>query len=192
MALAGGRPDDGHVVHTEIGIGDKDTWSFGPWDSRVDRSRFDCGEHALNQWLREQAGQAERRDTARTFLARAPNGDLAGYLSLSVAQVEAERLGTPRLSQRYPIAAVRLARLAVDLRYQGQGLGAGLLAQAVRLAHEVMERAAIQVLLVDALSLDVVAFYARWGFRPLLDDPSKLFLTAAQIRASIPGPSRSD
>ena len=160
-------------------------WSFGPWDSQVDRSRFDCGEHALNQWLREQAGQAERRDTARTFWVTGSKGELAGYLSLSVAQVEAERLDIPGLSQRYPIAAVRLARLAVDLRYQGQGRGTHLLAQAVRLAHEVMERAAIQVLLVDALSLDVVAFYARWGFRPLLDDPGKLFLTAAQIRATV-------
>ena len=158
---------------------------FGPWDSHVNRSRFDCGEHALNKWLRDDAGQAERRDTARTFLARARTGDLAGYLSLAVAQVEAERLDIPGLSQRYPIAGVRLARLAVDLRYQGQGLGTALLAQAVRLAHEVMERAAIQVLLVDALSPDVVAFYARWGFRPLLDDPGRLFLTAAQIRASV-------
>ena len=118
-------------------------------------------------------------------MATGSNGELAGYLSLSVAQVEAERLDIPGLSQRYPIAAVRLARLAVDLRYQGQGLGTQLLAQAVRLAHEVMERAAIQVLLVDALSRDVVAFYARWGFRPLLDDPGKLFLSAAQIRASV-------
>ena len=176
----------------EIGIGDADPWLFGPWDSRVDRSRFDCGEQALNQWLREQAGQAERRDTARTFLATGTNGELAGFLTLSVAQVEAERLPIPGLSERYPIAAVRLARLAVDLRYQGRGLGTHLLAQAVRLALEVMERAAFQVLLVDALSLDVVAFYARWGFRPFLDDPGKLFLTAAQIRASVQGAQHSD
>ena len=125
-------------------------------------------------------------------MATGTNGELAGFLTLCVAQVEAERLPIPGLSERYPIAAVRLARLAVDLRYQGRGLGTHLLARAVRLALEVMERAAFQVLLVDALSLDVVAFYARWGFRPFLDDPGKLFVTAAQIRASVHGAQHSD
>lgn len=156
-----------------------------PWDSRLDRDRFDCGEPTLNKWLREQAGQSERRDTARTFLALNAAGALGGYVSLCVARIDAGHLDVPGLTARYPVSAVRLARLAVDLRFQGQGLGSYLLAQAVRLAHEVMERAAIQVLVVDALNVDVTAFYARWGFRPFRDDPCRLFLTAAQIRASV-------
>jgi GNAT superfamily N-acetyltransferase len=160
-------------------------WSFSPWDGRHDRARFDCGEPVLNQWLREQAGQSERRDTARTFLALDPEGELGGYMSLCLTQIEAAHLGAPGLTARYPVSAIRLARLAVDLRYQGQGLGSYLLAQAVRLAHEVMERAAFQVLVVDALDVDVTAFYARRGFRRFRDDPCRLYLTAAQIRSSV-------
>ncbi len=102
-----------------------------------------------------------------------------------MAQIDAGHVNVPGLTDRYPVSAIRLARLAVDLRYQGQGLGSYLLAQAVRLAHEVMERAAFQVLVVDALDVDVTAFYARWGFRRFRDDPCRLYLTAAQIRASV-------
>ena len=138
-------------------------WSFRRWDGRIDRAGFDCGEPVLNQWLREQAGQSERRDTARTYLAVDSAGELGGYVSLCLAQIDAADLNLPGLTDRYPISAVRLARLAVDVRYQGQGLGSYLLAQSVRLAHEVMERAAFQVLVVDALDAEVTAFYARWA-----------------------------
>lgn len=160
-------------------------WSFRPWDGRIVRGGFDCGEPVLNQWLREQAGQSERRDTARTYLAVDSAGELGGYVSLCLAQIDAADLNLPGLTDRYPVSAVRLARLAVDVRYQGQGLGSCLLAQSVRLAHEVMERAAFQVLVVDALDADVTAFYARWGFARFRDDPCRLYLTAAQIRASV-------
>jgi N-acetylglutamate synthase-like GNAT family acetyltransferase len=80
--------------------------------------------------------------------------------------------------------AVRIARLAVDIRYQGYGVGSSLLAHAVRLAHEVMQRAAVQVLIVDALDDTVADFYSRWGFRRFQDDPRRLFLTSGLIRAS--------
>lgn len=173
------------MVHRERGSTQWTEWSFLSWDGHVDRARFDCGEPVLNQWLRKQAGQSERRDTARTFLALDPGGEIGGYVSLSVAQIDAGHLDVPGLTARYPVSAIRLARLAVDLRYQGQGLGSYLLAQAVRLAHEVMERAAIPALVVDALDVDVTAFYARWGFRRFRDDPCRLHLTAAQIRASV-------
>lgn len=70
------------MVHPAPRSSQSTEWSFLPWDSRLDRASFDCGEPALNQWLREQAGQSERRDSARTFLAVDTAGDLGGYVSL--------------------------------------------------------------------------------------------------------------
>lgn len=64
-------------------------------------------------------------------------------------------------------------------------MGSLLLGEAVRLSSEVLERAAMQVLVVEALNLDAVAFYARWGFRRFRDDPLRLYLTSQDIRASI-------
>jgi len=161
-------------------------WSLVPWRSDIDRSGFDCGQPSLNDWLQQQAGQAERRDSARTFLAIGTDGRIVGYLSLCVAQLAPEVVTSPAISSRYPIPAVRLAKLAVDVRDQGCGVGTALLAHAVRLAHEVMQRAAIQVLVVDALDDNVASFYERWGFARFHDDPTRLFLTSRQIRASVP------
>lgn len=57
-------------------------WSLERWRAGLNRAEFDCGEELLNLWLREHAGQSERRDTARTFVA-VVNGDvIVGYFSL--------------------------------------------------------------------------------------------------------------
>lgn len=160
-------------------------WSLERWRAGLNRAEFDCGEELLNLWLREHAGQSERRDTARTFVA-VGNGDvIVGYFSLVAGQLAADESGIEPLDSRYPIPCVRLARLAVDLKFQGTGVGSLLLGEAVRLSSEVLERAAMQVLVVEALNLDAVAFYARWGFRRFRDDPLRLYLTSQDIRASI-------
>lgn len=160
-------------------------WSLERWRAGLNRDDFDCGEEHLNLWLREHAGQSERRDSARTFVAVGDGDVIVGYFSLVVGQLATDESGIEALDSRYPIPCLRLARLAVDLRFQGTGAGSQLLAEAVRLASEVLERAAVQVLVVDALNIDVVAFYARWGFRRFREDPLRLYLTSQQIRASI-------
>lgn len=162
----------------------KGEWSLQSWDGRLDRSRFDCGEPALNQWLREHAGQSERRDTARTFLA-VDGADIVGYFSLGVTELAAGHTGISSLDTRYPIPALRLSRLAVDSRHQGSGLGSMLLAEAVRIAHDVLQLTATQVFLVEAIRPEVVGFYAKQGFRSFTDDPLRLYVTSGQIRASV-------
>lgn len=51
---------------------------------------------------------------------------------------------------RYPMPIILLARLAVDGRYQGQRLGARLLAEALRRAVAASDAAAARVVVVDA------------------------------------------
>jgi ribosomal protein S18 acetylase RimI-like enzyme len=82
---------------------------------------------------------------------------------------------------RYPtVPAVRIGRLAVDLRFQGRGLGAALLADAA--ARTLKGDAAAFTLLVDAKNDQAVAFYQRFGFRNLASQPRTLFLPLATAR----------
>jgi hypothetical protein len=39
------------------------------FDRSLDRSSFNCGQADLDDWLRRQAGQQERANNTRTFLA---------------------------------------------------------------------------------------------------------------------------
>ena len=88
---------------------------------------FDCGDEALNEFLRRYARKGHERGGAKTFLAIDDAADKAilGFYSLSPASVDYAR--TPEMVRhglaRHDVPGFRLARLAVDRRWQGKGLG---------------------------------------------------------------------
>jgi len=117
--------------------------------------------------LRRYARLAQGSGSAKTFVAL-DEANVAGYYSLTVGQVDA--LEAPERIRHgmggYPIPVVLLARLAVDRRYQGQGIGAGLLQDAIRRALVIAEQAGIRALLTHPLDEDARRFYLGFGFMP--------------------------
>jgi GNAT superfamily N-acetyltransferase len=91
-----------------------------------------------------------------------------GYFTLAMASVPRDAL--PRRAVRglppYDLAMLLLARLAVDRRFRGRGLGHALLAEALRIAVGVSEQAGCRCVIVDAYP-SAVAWYERYGFRPI-------------------------
>ena len=156
-----------------------------------DRTSFHCGEASLDRYLRTQATQDVRRRVANCFVAiEVATGRVAAYYTLSAASIPLTDLPadiTKRLP-RYPsVPAVRIGRLAVDEQFQGRGLGAALLADAV---HRIMRAdAATFTLLVDAKNEDAVSFYRHYGFRPLVSLPRTLFLPLATAQKALIGKS---
>jgi GNAT superfamily N-acetyltransferase len=71
---------------------------------------------------------------------------------------------------------IRLGRLAVDRSVQKQGLGEHLLMDAIERARLVLEHIGVHALFVDAKDERAAAFYAKYGFRPLPNDPLRLVL----------------
>lgn len=88
------------------------------------------------------------------------------------------------MSKRFPIPVVLLARLAIDSSRQGRGLGAALLADAMRRAVRAAGEVGIRAVLLDAIDDRAAAFCARFGFEPLADDPLTLMATVAQLRSA--------
>jgi predicted N-acetyltransferase YhbS len=86
---------------------------------------------------------------------------------------------------KHPVPAVLLARLAVDHRFQGEGLGARLLADAAKRSLSVAETAGIRLLLVHALNASARSFYERFGFETSPTDPFNLQLLIKDIRKSL-------
>ena len=103
-----------------------------------DRSEFDCGSPELNEYFRTRLGQDVRRRYATCFVAVAKReGRVAAYYTLAMGSLGLADLpaSVAKKLPRYPQTPVaRLGRLAVDLAYQGQKLGAALLADAGLLA----------------------------------------------------------
>ncbi len=146
---------------------------------------FACGEESLDRWLHRHAGQGERRDAIRTFVATDESRAVRGYYTLVAGQLErAEATGTARkgLSRRFPIPVAILARLAVDERSQGQGLGASLLNDAVERICRAAQEVVVPVVVVHAIGEQAVAFYERFGFHGLAVAPRTLMVTLAELR----------
>lgn len=148
---------------------------------------FDCGKPALTHWLLHHARQAQGSGSARTFVigdASRADEQVVGYFSLTVGQIDT--LEAPERIRRgmgqYPIPLVILARLAVDLDYQGKGLGVSLLQDAILRTLMIAEQAGIRGLLTHPLDTQADAFYRRFGFEPTPVREGQLILLLKDAR----------
>lgn len=151
-----------------------------------DVAAFRSGNGALDAWSHTHGWAAQQMDSARTFLLLDEEVVL-GYFSLTMGSVRREDAPT-RLVRGMPahaIGMVLLARLAVHTDRQGQGLGAALLADALRKAVAAGEAAAARLVVVDAIDEAAAAFYTRHGFLAVPEHPHRLYRRMKDIRASL-------
>lgn len=151
-------------------------WHEEPISKSHDRSMFDCGDVALNQFLQLHARQSHEKGGAKTYLAIADEAEtILGYYTLSPASVAYER--TPEVITRglarHEVPVFRLGRLAVDVSTQGRGLGGQLLLAAGRRCLLVAMQAGGIALLIDAKNQRVASWYESYGAVPLLDTDRK-------------------
>lgn len=78
------------------------------------------------------------------------------------------------------IPATLLGRLAVDIKYQGQGIGTILLIDTLKKSNELTQLIGYFAVVVDPLNKKAEAFYAKYGFI-LLPDSKKMFLAMKTI-----------
>jgi len=149
-----------------------------------DRLAFTCGEEQLDRYLQLQVSQDIRRRIANCFVAiDVATAKVAAYYTMSSASIPTHDLPV-ELTQRLPrystipaVRIVRIGRLAVDMRFQGSGLGKALLADAAIKAIDAAPAAF--ALLVDAKNDQAVNFYKHHGFQQLESFPKILFLPLA-------------
>lgn len=149
---------------------------------------FDCGEEALNAYLRRYALANHQAGYARTFVVCGEADTVCGYYTLTASQVLHEDASArlARGAARHPIPVVLLARLAVDKTAQGRRLGQGLLLDAIRRVLEVSESLGVRALLVHAKHERASDFYRRMaGFEPLPGDPLALCLLLKDVRKTL-------
>ncbi len=149
-----------------------------------DPSAFDCGHKALNTFIRLHALPGQRANISQTYVA-AVGPAIVGYHTLVVGDVAyddaPERLakGLPR----HPVPILLLARLAVDQTWQGKGLGAALVADAMRRTLQVADIAGVRAVLVHAKDEAAKSFYNHLGFEPFPGEPLILYRLLKDLRA---------
>lgn len=159
-----------------------------PLSRHHDRAAFSCGQADLDDWFRHRAGQDERRDIARVFVAIDDELGLVGFYSLSSFTLAIEDL-PPEIARKLPrydsIPAALIGRLARDQRATGRGIGALLLADAIRRILGAERSLAIFAIVVDAKDERAVEFYREFEFQAFPLKPRRLFLPVATAVAAL-------
>jgi GNAT superfamily N-acetyltransferase len=156
-----------------------------PLTSTHVRDVFDCGEPALNEYLRRYARRNEDRGLGRTFVAVRPDSPVVvGYYTLAAGSVKFDDIPEPvrRRLARYPVPVAHLARLATCKSVRGQRLGEALLLDALTRTIRVANEIGVIAMEVWAKTAPARDFYRTYGFEALTDDDLHLFLMLATAR----------
>lgn len=147
---------------------------------------FDCGNEALNRFLIRYAWQNQQANASRTYIGLADR-TIVGFYTLVVGEVASTSAPT-RLAKglaRHPIPIMLLARMGVGLGWQGRGVGAGLVKDAMLRTIAAADIAGIRAFLVHAKDERARCFYEHLGFEPFLEEPLTLYRLIKDIRALI-------
>ncbi len=140
-----------------------------------DRPAFDCGHAALNHWFHRHAWGNERDNASRTYvMVDEEINKVVGYVTLATGQIEREFLQkSKQRNMPNPVPVLILGQLAIDINYQGRGIGSDLLQFAFQLAVTTSHSVGTVGVLTHPLYSDVQGFYERWGFAELIGDPKR-------------------
>ena len=150
--------------------------------------QFDCGSLPLNEYLTRFAWSNQQSGAARTYVV-CRGKRVVGYYSLAFGSVEHEG-APPRVRKglaRHPIPIMLLARLAVDVTEQGQGIGKGLLKDALLRTLQAADIGGLRAVIVHAKDAQAKAFYERFGFEPSPLDELHLMLLLKDVRETVMG-----
>lgn len=158
-------------------------YKIEPLSPQHQRKNFDCGIKPLNDYLQKQARQDITRFLSAVFILEDIDQQrIAGYYTLAATAIQLADLPSTITKKlpKYPlIPATLLGRLAIDLKYQGEGLGTFLLFSALQRC-QVNEIASMAVI-VDAKNEKAKAFYKYHQFIPFPQQPQRLYLPMTTI-----------
>src|SRR5229473_1652695 len=154
---------------------------------------FDCGDGALNNYLRRHAWtNQEKSSIGVSYVAVDEDAPriVPGYVTLAMASVPRDAF--PKKYVRglppYDLPLILLARLAVDRRFAGRGLGHALISEALQISLRVADEVGCRCIVTDAYR-DRVSWYERYGFVPVEgaaeSGPQRMFLDMRTVRAAL-------
>ena len=156
-----------------------------PLDDRHVFESFNCGEPALDQWLKRRARANAKVGASRIYVV-CDGPQVVGYYALAAGAVEiAAAPGRFRRNMPDPIPVVVLGRLAVDHSQHGKGLGRALFRDGGLRVLQAADIIGVRGVLVDAISEDAKAFYLALGMTVSPIDPMMLMVTLADLEATM-------
>jgi GNAT superfamily N-acetyltransferase len=128
---------------------------------------FRCSAPELTKWLLERARQNQASGASRCFVVCDDQQRVVGFYALAAGAVAQEEApGRIRRNMPDPIPVIVLGRLAVHADRVGEGIGRGLLKDAVLRSLLTCEQVGARALLCHAIDHAARGFYLKHGFVP--------------------------
>lgn len=165
-------------------------WVIEPFDRSHQRAEFSCGKAPLDHFLHSLVSQYDKRRLGKTYVAvRVGEKRVVGYYTLASGTVAFADVpkALAKKPPKHPLPTVLLGRLAVDQSVHGQGLGAFLLGDAAVRALDLSKKLGIHAVDVVAIDAEAKAFYEKFAFMELLDNPFHLLLPIEMIEDAVKG-----
>lgn len=149
-------------------------------DKSHNRNDFDCGNEPLNNYLKYQVGQDVKRKLSACFvLTDIETNSIKGFYTLSNNSIPLNSFPIAIL-QKLPksytaIPTTLLGRLAINKKYQGQGIGKILLIDALKRSYQSAKIIGSFAVVVDPIDKQAEAFYNKYDFIKL-PDSGKMFI----------------
>ena len=161
-------------------------------EERDEVEHFDCGDEPLNNYLKRHAWNNQEKSLIGVSYVAVDEGasGVLGYFTLAMASVPREAF--PKKYVRglppYDLPLILLARLAVDRRFAGRGLGRALISEAFRISLRAADEVGCRCIVTDAYR-DRISWYAQYGFVPIEgaaeNGPQRMFLDLRTVRAAL-------
>lgn len=156
-----------------------------PLNSNHKKSGFSCGKEMLDTYIHKQANQDVKRKLSACFVVcETGTNVIKGYYTLSNSSIPSELISSDirkKLPKSYEsIPTTLLGRLAIDDKFQGQGIGKLILIDALKRSYEISKTLGSFAVIVDPIDQDAEKFYSKYGFIKL-PDSGKMFLPMKTI-----------
>lgn len=142
---------------------------------------FSCEKGALDDWLVRHAATNQLSGASRTYVVEAEGRVVGFYALASGAVTRAELPGQARRNMPDPVPAIILARFAIDVKYQGQGLGKALLRDALARTKQAATSVGVACLIVHAKDEEARDFYLHYELEPSPTDELHLVVLLRDI-----------
>ena len=146
-------------------------------NEKSDLSSFNCANSELNGFLKEDALSDQRNLISKTSLCFW-KGELVGYIALATDTLEAKAVYIADGVEQYKYAkypSIKIARLAVDSRFEKRGIGTHLLYAAIGKTLSICKSVGCRYILVDSKP-EAIDFYKKYGFQEIEKNKKKNFI----------------
>ena len=152
-----------------------------------DVTGFNSGVASLDHWLTANAARSHRQGVIRVYVwvDESEPQRVVAYTAIQPTRLTSGTLSRMQTGGHTNVPGYLIARLALDHRLHGTGLGAQLLIGTLEVCVDAAHVGGGRVIVVDPIGATAASFYENFGFTPTKGPSGRLVMKVSTAAAAI-------